>query len=375
MEERFLATSSPHIWGSVDTARVMRDVLIALAPATLAGAVFFGPRALLVCAVSVAACVLAEFLCRRVMKRPDSIGDLSAAVTGLLLALNMPPGIEPWKVAVGGAVAIVLVKQIFGGIGQNFMNPALAARVFLLMSWGASMTRWRAPNFASALAPSAQQASASAASGGGTGALGAGASAIADAAKAAAESLAAQAASGMGVDAVSAATPLAIAKEFFKNGDLIGPPAGYAQLFLGNVAGCIGETSAAALLLGAAYLLLRKVITWHIPAAYVATVALLMWAIGGRNGAFTGDALYHVLAGGLLLGAVFMATDYATSPMSSTGKLIMGVGCGALTVVIRLYAGYPEGVSFAILIMNVVVPLIDRFTVPVPFGGEKAHAR
>jgi electron transport complex protein RnfD len=304
----------------------MLDVIIALMPATLAGAWFFGARVLLVAAATILASVCAEYVSRRAMKRESTVGDLSAVVTGLLLALNLPPSIEIWKAVVGGAIAIVLVKQIFGGIGQNFMNPALTARVMLLVSWGASMTRWSAPGWA--FSPAA------------------------------------------GVDAVSSATPLALAKAYFQTGAAGGLPQ-YASLFAGSVAGCIGETSAAALLVGGAYLIAKKVISWHIPLAYIATAALASWAFGGAGGKlFGGDPLYHVLSGGLLLGAIFMATDYSTSPMTKAGKLIMGVGCGLLTTVIRLYTGYPEGVSFSILIMNVLTPLIDKYTVPRPFGAQ-----
>jgi electron transport complex protein RnfD len=308
----------------------MLDVIIALLPATFAGAWFFGARALLVAAVTVCACVCAEYVSRRIMGRESAIGDLSAAVTGLLLALNLPPGIELWMAAVGGAAAIILIKQIFGGIGQNFMNPALSGRVIMLISWGASMTRWAAPGWAFAAAAG-------------------------------------------GVDAISSATPLALAKECFRTG-AGGALPGYADMLLGNVAGCIGETSAIAILIGGAYLLARKVITWHIPAAYIGTAAVMAWAFGGAGGApFGGDPLYHLLGGGLMLGAFFMATDYSTSPMTKTGKIIMGAGCGVLTVVIRLYTGYPEGVSFSILIMNVVTPLIDRYTVPRVFGAPSGR--
>ncbi|MDR1061325.1 MAG: RnfABCDGE type electron transport complex subunit D [Clostridiales bacterium] len=318
--------SSPHIFSDITTRRIMLDVVIALLPATLAGAWFFGARVLLVSAATILSCVCAEYASRRIMKRDSTIGDLSAVVTGLLLSLNLPPSIEIWKAVVGGAIAIVLVKQIFGGIGQNFMNPALTARVMLLISWGASMTRWTAPGWA--FSPAA------------------------------------------GVDAVSSATPLALAKTYFQTGAGLSGLPSYASLFAGSVAGCIGETSAIALLLGGAYLLAKKVITWHIPAAYIATAAATSWAFGGAGGGlFAGDPLRHALSGGLLIGAIFMATDYSTSPMTKTGKLIMGVGCGLLTTVIRLYTGYPEGVSFSILIMNVVTPLIDKYTVPRAFGA------
>ena len=322
MDDRLLVASSPHIFARPSTRMIMLQVIIALIPATIAGTWFFGKRSLLVCMTTISACVIAEYVARKMMKRENTIGDLSAVVTGLLLALNLPPSIELWKAAVGGVVAIALVKQIFGGIGQNFMNPALAARVIILMSWGESMTRW---------------------------------------------SLA-------GVDAVSSATPLAISKELFQTGAASAELPRYIDMFVGNIAGCIGETSAIALLIGGAYLLITRVISWEIPVTYIGTLAILTWILGGHNGLMTGDPLYHVLGGGLLLAAFFMATDYTTSPVTKKGKLIMGFGCGVLTAIIRLYTGYPEGASFAIIIMNVIVPLIDRYAIPKPFGGEKASA-
>lgn len=315
-----LMGSSPHIRDNSSTRRIMLDVILALSPAMAAGVYFFGIRALVLLLVTTAACVAAEYLTRKVLRREDTVGDLSAVVTGILLALNLPPSLPLWMAAVGGVFAIVVVKQLFGGIGQNFVNPALAARVFLMISWMGSMTRWTIPQ----------------------------------------------------ADTVSSATPLALIK---KGGELAGSQQlpGYWDLFIGNVGGCIGETSVLAILLGAGYLVFRRVITLEIPLAFIGTTALLAWVFGG-DALFTGNFLYHILAGGLMLGAFFMATDYTTSPMTFKGRLIMGVGCGLLTVVIRLYAGYPEGVSFAILLMNIVVPLIDRYTIPRSFGGEKIHA-
>ena len=334
MNEKLIVTSSPHAHSGAVTRDIMRDVLISLVPAALAGAWFFGARALLVCAVTVAACVVSEYLCRLAMRRENTIGDLSAAVTGMLLALNLPPSIELWKAVVGGAAAVVIGKQIFGGIGQNFMNPALVGRVVMLTSWGVSMTRW------TNAVP---------------GAL-----------------FGAKPAAALAADAVSSATPLELAKNFYKSGaaKMEGMPS-YASLFFGDVAGCIGEISALALLIGGAYLLVRGVINWRVPAAFVGTTALLAWVFGSQAALFAGDPLLHVLSGGLLLGAIFMATDYSTSPVSGKGKLIMGAGCGLITVVIRLFTKSPEGVSYSILIMNAVTPLIDRYTVPAAFGGEK----
>lgn len=316
MNANLLVGSSPHLRNHDSTQRIMMDVLIALLPAVAAGTWFFGWRALLVVLVTTAVCIAAEYATRRVLHRDNSVSDLSAAVTGVLLALNLPPEIPLWMAAVGGVVAIVIVKQLFGGLGQNFMNPAAGARVFLLIAWMPQMTKWMNP-----------------------------------------------------ADVVSSATPLAMLKG---NEAVTGSLPSYLDLFVGRVGGSIGETSVLALLLGAAYLLYRRVITLEIPVAFIGTLALVTWIFGGET-LFSGNFMYHVLAGGLMLGAFFMATDYSTSPVTRKGKIIMGVGCGLLTAVIRLYAGYPEGVSFAILLMNIVTPLIDRYTVPVSFGGER-HA-
>ncbi len=297
----------------------MIDVVIALLPATFAGIYFFGIRAALVIVVSILSCVISEYVTRKVLKRESTISDFSAVVTGLLLALNLPSTLPLWMVAVGGVVAIVIVKQLFGGLGQNFMNPALVARVFLLNAYVKQMT-----GFVKS-----------------------------------------------GPDAISSATPLFEIKEFVKGNEV--NLVGYWDLFIGNKAGCIGEISVAALLIGAVYLLFRRVIGLEIPVTYIGSVAILTWIFRGQT-LFTGDWLYHILSGGLMIGAFFMATDYTTSPVTFKGRIIMGIGCGILTAVIRLYTGYPEGVSFAILLMNICVPLIDRYTVPKSFGGEKAVA-
>jgi len=318
LEKSFIVSSSPHIRDNANTRKIMLDVIIALLPASLAGVYFFGPRTLLVILVSVLACVLSEYASRKLMKRSNTISDLSAVVTGLLLALNLPPTAPLWMVVVGAVVAIVIIKQLFGGIGQNFINPAMGARVFLFMSYANHMTNWVIP----------------------------------------------------GADAVSSATPLGILKAE-EAAEAVLPT--YKDLFLGNIGGCIGEVSAAALLLGGVYLVARKVIGPEIPLAYIGTLGLFTWIFGGPT-FFSGDFLYHILSGGLMLGAIYMATDYATSPMTTKGRIIMGIGCGLLTGIIRLYTNYPEGVSFAILIMNVMVPLIDRYTVPKSFGGGKAVA-
>ncbi|OGO80359.1 MAG: NADH:ubiquinone oxidoreductase [Clostridiales bacterium GWC2_40_7] len=318
MEKGFLASSSPHIRSKASTPGIMKDVVIALMPALAAGIYFFRLKALLVIIVTLTACIGAEYVSNILMKKRQTIGDYSAAVTGLLLAFNLPPSIPLWIAAIGGAFAIIIVKQLFGGLGHNFMNPALAARAFLLASWPVQMTLWTSP-----------------------------------------------------IDGVSSATPLALIKKGAEAVDGVLPS--YMSLFSGNVAGCIGETSVIALLLGAAYLLYKRVIMPIIPLGFIATVALMTWILGG-NTIFTGDVLYHILSGGLMLGAFFMATDYATTPSTMKGMLVFGIGCGLLTSIIRLYGGYPEGVSYSILLMNVAAPLIERYTRPKTFGGDIAHA-
>lgn len=318
MNNELLASSSPHIRSGISTQGIMRDVVIALLPAMAAGVYFFQIKALLVILVTVASCVVSEYISNRIMKKNQTIGDLSAVVTGILLALNLPPSIPLWIAAIGGAFAIVIVKSLFGGLGHNFINPALSARAFMMASWPVQMTSWTNP-----------------------------------------------------VDALSSATPLALIK---KGGEAAGEALPtYWNLFIGNVGGCIGETSAIALLLGAAYLLYKRVITPHIPLAFIGTLAVMTWILGGAS-LFTGDVVYHILSGGLILGAFFMATDYTTSPTTRKGMIIMGIGCGLLTAIIRLYGGYPEGVSYSILLMNVAAPLIERYTKPKSFGGEKLHA-
>lgn len=306
-----IVTSTPHIRSNDSIEKIMRDVLIALAPACIMGIYFFGIKALLIMAVTVGSCVLFEFLFQKITKQTITVRDLSAAVTGLLLAMNLPVSSPVWMPVVGSFFAIVIVKQLFGGLGQNFMNPALAARAFLLTSYPAKMTNWT-------------------------------------------------------VDGVSSPTPLVQLKHM----GLTPTNSDYINALIGNVGGCIGETCAIALIIGGIYLLVKKIISWRIPAVYLGTVFLLSWILG-RNGAFTGAPVYEILTGGLLLGAIFMATDYSTSPITPLGQIIMGVGCGLLTVIIRFYGGYPEGVSYSILLMNLAVPLIDKFTKPRVFGVSK----
>jgi electron transport complex protein RnfD len=293
----------------------MLDVLIALLPATLAGIYYFRFNAAKLILLSVLTAVLTEYLIQKLRKQPVTIGDLSAAVTGLLLAFNLPASAPWWIAVIGSVFAVGIVKQAFGGLGHNFMNPALAARAMLVASWPVIMTgQWIST----------------------------------------------------GVDAVTTATPLGQLKEGLEY------TFSAKELLLGNVPGCIGETSAILLILGGVYLIFRKIISWRIPTMYIGTVAILMLVAGqGLNGMIT-----QVLAGGLMLGAFFMATDYASSPVSPKGQIIYAVGCGILTVVIRLYGGYPEGVSYSILLMNLAAPLIDKYTRPKVFGVSevKKHA-
>lgn len=309
-EKLIMVSSTPHVRSRDTIERIMLDVVIALMPACIAGIYFFGIKALLLMLVSVVSCVLFEFIFQKITKKPVTVRDLSAVVTGLLLAMNLPASAPVWLPVVGGFVAIIIVKQLFGGLGQNFINPALLARAFLLTSYPVAMTKWT-------------------------------------------------------VDSVSTATPLALLKQ-----SIMPNSSDYINALLGNIGGCIGETCSIALIIGGIYLLVKKVISWRIPATYLITVFILSWVLG-RNGLFTGVPVYELITGGLLLGAIFMATDYATSPITPVGQLIMGLGCGALTVIIRVYGGYPEGVSYSILLMNLVVPLIDKYTKPRVFGVKR----
>lgn len=322
MNDLFLtASSSPHIRTKEDVSVIMRDVVIALLPAFACAVYFFGLNALSLIIISVLSAVSAEALIQKITKKPITIKDGSAVVTGLLLAFNLPPCVPWWIAVVGAAFAILIVKHAFGGLGQNFMNPALAARAFLLASWPTKIT-------AGFACPSIR------------------------------------------IDAISSSTPLALLNA--ADGAVAELP-NYMSLFLGNVAGSIGETSALALLIGFAYLLYRGVISWRIPVIYIGTVAAMTFVFGPR-GLFTGDAIYHVLSGSLMIGAIFMATDYSSSPVTPRGQIIFALGCGLITSIIRLWGGYPEGVSYAILLMNVAAPLIDKYTRPKIYGEVKANA-
>lgn len=336
MNDVFLtASSSPHIRSKEDVSIIMRDVVIALIPALACAIYFFGINALLLTIISVLTSVLAEALVQKLTKKPITINDWSAVVTGILLAFNLPVTAPWWLAVVGAAFAIIIVKQVFGGIGQNFMNPALAARAFLLASWPTRMTGtafiW--PRTADAVSSSTP--------------LGLLSASMADATSSA---------------TASASATLAT----------IELPS-YLDLFVGNIAGTIGETSALALLIGGAYLLYRGVISWRIPIIYLGTVAVMSFVFGG-NQLFSGDVIYHLLSGGLMLGAIFMATDYSSSPVTPRGQIIYALGCGILTAVIRLWGGYPEGVSYSVLLMNVAAPLIDKYTRPRVYGEVKVNA-
>jgi electron transport complex protein RnfD len=339
MDVKLSVSPSPHIREGTDINTVMYAVVIAMIPASAGAVYFFGLRALTVILLAAASAVLTEAICQKAMKRRVTIADGSALVTGILLAFNVPPGVPYWLPVLGSAFAIGIAKIPFGGLGYNPLNPALAGRAFLMASWPVYMTaNWIAPS---------------------RGTL-------------------------SGINAITTATPLWVYK--YARGLLVAPNSGMDEisratsylnelysasslknLFLGNVGGCVGETSALLLLVGAAYLFIRRIITWRIPVSYIATVALLTWILGGKA-AFTGNPLFQILSGGLILGAFFMATDMVTSPITPRGQLIFGFGCGLLTSIIRIKGGYPEGVSYSILIMNITVPLIDRYTRPRRLG-------
>lgn len=312
MENKFIVSSSPHLRANESISKIMRDVVIALLPATLAGVYYFKMGAVKVILSAVIAAVLTEMAIQKISKKPVTVNDYSAVVTGLLLAFNIPASAPWWLPAIGSIFAIFIVKQVFGGLGHNFMNPALAARAMLLASWPVQMTAWVKP----------------------------------------------------GADAVSTATPLAI-----MSGEATGQAMpSLMDVMMGNVGGCIGETSALLLIVGGVYLVYRGVITPRIPVVYVTTFAVMSFLLGGFDLMST---IYQVFAGGLMLGAIYMATDYASSPVTAKGQTIFAIGCGFITAIIRIYGGYPEGVSYSILLMNVATPLIEKYTRPRVFGEVK----
>lgn len=297
---------SPHITAKDTTQSIMRDVLIALTPAFIASIIIFGYRAAIVTVVCVATSVFSEWAFEKITKRPDTTKDLSAVVTGVLLAFNLPVGIPIWQAILGSAVAIVVVKQLFGGIGKNFANPAITARIIMLIAFPQAMTTWVFP------------------------------------------------------DAVSTATPLNI-----MSGEATEALPSITNMLLGMRGGCLGETCAIALIAGGIYLIARKVITWHTPVAFIGTVLIFSLILGKQP-------MYQLLSGGLLIGAIFMATDYSTTPNTNKGRIIFGIGCGLITILIRFWGNYPEGVSFSILLMNIATPYIEKHTLNKPFGGVEA---
>ncbi len=307
MDSKLHISVSPHIRNPISTQSIMLDVVISLLPATIAGCILFGLNAVILIIACVLSCVLCEYIFNLIIKKPQTIGDLSAVVTGLLLALNLPATTPVWQAVVGSAFAIILVKCIFGGIGSNLVNPAITARVFMLIAFSATVSKAAFPL----------------------------------------------------TDTVSSATPLVE----LANGN----SPSIIDLFLGNIGGAIGETSALALTIGGIYLLIKRVITWHIPVSIIATVFVLSFLLDGFS--FT-LALSWILSGGLFIGAFFMATDYVTSPASPKGKIVYGIGIALITVLIRFYGNYPEGVSFAILLMNILNPYIESLTPRKLFGGK-----
>jgi electron transport complex protein RnfD len=320
-------SSSPHIRSGENIPYLMHQVILALIPGLLVGIYFFGMDALRVLAITTVSAVGFEYVAQRIMQRPVSVTDLSAVVTGVLLAMNLPAGAPWWLCVIGGAIAIVVGKQLYGGIGYNLFNPALVARVFLLISWPVQMTTW----------PKAQPFF------------------------------------QRGVDVVTGATPLGRMKEsLLLHGDLSGiANISLIDPFLGHVGGSLGEISVLALLLGGGYLIAKRVITWHIPASYIGTVLVTAAIFHQVDPNRYASPLFHLVTGGLILGAFFMATDLVTSPVTHRGMLIFGVGCGLITMMIRFWGGYPEGVSFSILLMNAATPLIDRWVKPRTFGTAR----
>ncbi len=352
MRDHLLISASPHIREDVSVRKVMYSVVVALMPAVVGSVYFHGPRALMLTVLACAAALATEAAIQRLRGVPVTVSDGSALVTGILLAFNIPATCPWWIPVVGSVFAIAIGKQVFGGLGYNPLNPALVGRAFLLASWPAIMMDYTLTRASRIVTMSGLKLPAD-------------------------------------IDIVTQATPLALLRQVNELAaqrplpleqqvqldqvvSWLGSHETIANLFIGNVGGCIGETSALLLLIGAAYLMFKRYIDWRIPGSYILTVAVITWIFGGPYGLFTGNALFHILAGGLILGAFYMATDMVTSPVTPRGMLIFGVGCGVLTSVIRLIGGYPEGVSYSILLMNVAAPLIDRHSRPRKFGEVKS---
>ncbi len=323
--DNLTVSSSPHLVTKHDTAWTMKNVILALVPATIMSIVFFGIRALLLTVVCVAVSAFFEWAYEKLMKKPITVRDFSACLTGLILALNLPSGLPIWMAIIGCFVAIVVVKQIFGGLGRNIANPAIVGRIVLLLSFTTQMTTWPVSKLS-------------------------------------------------GVDAATGATPLGILAE---QGNISGAPS-LTDMLVGNIGGAMGETCAIALLIGGIYLIVKKIISPIIPCCFIGTVfvfSLIYYAFAGSDAGALYMACWHVLAGGCVLGAFFCATDYVTSPILTKGKIVFGIGCGLCTMIIRLWCNYPEGVSFAILFMNILTPLIDRWAINDMYGiGKKAKA-
>lgn len=317
--EKLIVSSSPHITGKQSTTSVMRDVLIALIPSVIAGVLVFGLRTLILVIISTLSAMVFESLWNILMKKENTISDLSACVTGMMVALIVPPNVPLWIPVIGTLFAIVIAKQLFGGLGQNFINPALAGRAFLVASWPVLTTVFTNIDIALPLFSNVEI-----------------------------------------TDAITSATPLQLVKT---TGELVP----YADLYMGNVPGCIGETSVIAILIGAIYLVARRVITLHAPLSYLISSAVFGY-IFGYNGWFTGDVYFTIFTGGLMFGAFFMITDYVTTPTTKKGQIIAGIIAGFLTIIIRVKGGYPEGVSYAILFVNVITPLIDKYVSPKKYG-------
>lgn len=343
MDNKLLVSSSPHLFARESVSKIMWTVVISLIPAGIGAVYFFGARALWIIVIGILSAVATEAALQKLLKKPIAVSDGSAALTGLLLAYNVSAQVPLWMPAVGSFFAIAVGKMVFGGLGFNPMNPALLGRAFLLASWPTHMTIF------SQAAPVGGTVS--------------------------------------GIDIMTSATPLNVLKACQ---GILANPQGFSpqqktaavealgklydsldNLFIGRVGGCIGETSVLLLLVGAAFLIYKRYIGWKIPFTFMGTVALLTWIFGGIDGLFSGNPLFHVLSGGLILGAFFMATDMVTSPVTFWGRIYFGIGCGVITVLIRLVGGYPEGVSYSILLMNLVTPLLDRMTRPKVFGGRK----
>lgn len=308
--DKLIVSPSPHDENYTKTTNIMLNVIIALLPAWGAAVYFFGLRVIPLTAVCIGSCIFFEYVCRAMMKRSNTIGDLSAVVTGLILAMNLPSTLPYWMAVIGSFVAIVIVKQLFGGLGQNFANPAITARIVLMISFPAAMTKWVEP-FTHA-----------------------------------------------DLDAISSATPLPLAGT--------DNAVSYLDLFLGKTGGCLGETCALALLIGGLYLAARKIISLAAPLSFIGSLFILSWISGS-------DPVYQILAGGVFLGAFFMATDYATTPITTKGKIVFGLGCGIITFIIRRFGSYPEGVSFSILLMNVLTPYIEQLTRTKVLGAKEAE--